>query len=153
MKDNAKRLNLWPYGIVLVLLTFMTTIGYTIYSVNQMKLDMVTEDYYQRETEVNDKLAGIKAAEVDNAEVTVSYLKEAGQLTLTFPKTSDHAIDGRLTFYRPSDEELDFDMPLKLNADNKALLNVKDLRRGKWVIKIDYKAGERAYYQEKTLFL
>ena len=59
----------------------------------------------------------------------------------------------KLLFYRPSDTSKDFKLNIDLNKDSKQYIDIAELMRGAWTIKVNWNNQEDEYYSEKRIFL
>ena len=61
------------------------------------------------------------------------------------------AVQGQIHFFRPSDQTLDFTLPLQASPDTPQLINTAKLQPGYWRVRLDFTAGGQAYFLEKNL--
>lgn len=141
----------WGTSIVLAFIAFISFILFFVVRMNmdsKANHDLVTEDYYKdalnHQTEID---AEINA----NAHEKVVFTRTDEGLVLTFPNTIDVSkIGGTVIMYRPSNKQLDFNVPLEL-SNHRLLLPNKRLVPGRWDIKIAWSYGEENYLQKESL--
>ena len=72
-------------------------------------------------------------------------------MVITFPEELEFSkIKGNVFLYRPSNKQLDFEIPLSLST-NQLLVPDKNLLGGRWNIIIDWTYGEEAYYFKEDI--
>ena len=142
----------WGTGIVLAFIGFISFIMYFVISMNtndKYEHDLVTDDYYKQELEFqNDinKETNAKALTKD-----ISWKKTDNGLMITFPETLDVSnITGKVFLYRPSNKQLDFEIPISLFNHN-LLIPDKRLLDGRWNIKVDWGYNGKSYLYKKEI--
>lgn len=126
-------------GIVIAMGLFMVFIlQYVIRVQVNPKFDneLVTENYYQQEIEVDGRhdreVAALKLSRPVGIE-----LRSDGVI-ISFPQEFDYKkITGKIFLYRPSDQKLDFDIPISLSSSNLLIPNT-NLADGRWDIAIEW---------------
>lgn len=142
----------WGTGIVVGMIAFISFIMYFVIRMSteeKYSHDMVTDEYYAKEM--------MYQTEID-AETNTYNLKERikGEKTsrgweITFPKELiPSKIQGTMNLYRPSNEKLDFSLPLKLDQPVLTIPNDK-LNAGRWNITIDWTYNETPYLYKKQI--
>lgn len=141
----------WGTAIVL---SFVAFISFILYFVIQMNVnhkanhDLVTEDYYKdalnHQTEIN--------AEVNaNRHEKITLEKTDEGLILHFPENIDfNKAKGTVFLYRPSNKQLDFDLPIRL-SDANLLISKERLLDGRWDVKITWSHQEEEYLQKESI--
>lgn len=142
-------------GIVIAMALFMVFIlQYVIRVQVDRKYDneLVTENYYQQEVEVN----GIHDREVlakrlDHP-VVITETNDGG-ISISFPEDFDfNKITGKIFLKRPSAQKLDFDMPISLSSSNLLIPNT-NLAGGRWDIIVEWSYNDSAYRNAQKLNL
>ena len=142
----------WGTGIVVAIISFIGFIMYFVITMSTDKKyshDLVTEDYYAKEM--------VYQTEID-AETNTNNLKEkitgkrvAEGWLITFPKElNPEKIKGNVFLYRPSNEKLDFSLPIVISSFN-LLIPEKRLLDGRWNITIDWKYDGTDYLYKKQI--
>ncbi|WP_452598263.1 FixH family protein [Pontimicrobium sp. MEBiC01747] len=142
----------WGTGIVVAIIGFIGFIMYFVVTMSTDKKyshDLVTEDYYAKEMAYQ--------TEID-AETNNNNLKEnikgkrvpEGWL-ISFPKELEPSkIKGKVFLYRPSNQKLDFSLPIVLSSFN-LLIPEKNLVDGRWNITIDWEYKGTDYLYKKQI--
>ena len=142
----------WGTGIVLAFIGF---ISFILFFVIRMASDsstnhqLVTEDYYKKELEYQREIDEQNNAK-ENA-LLLDVRKVPGGLQLSFPEKVDPSkITGTVSLYRPSNEHLDFDLPISL-SNSHLLIPDKRLLDGRWDIKITWKHQGESYLHKESI--
>ena len=144
----------WGTGIVIGIVCFMVFI---LQYVIRVQLDarydneLVTENYYQKEVEVNsNRIKQEKAGEL-GAELKVETSDKG--IEVFFPKDFNYEkIQGEISLYRPSNQDLDQTFPLKMSS-NYLLIPKSRLVDGRWDITLNFDYEGNEYQVQKTLIL
>lgn len=144
----------WGTGIVIAFALFITFILYFVFKVQgDMKYDheMVTEEYYKKELGYQEQLD--KAQNAYDLVEKVTVVTKSEGLLIRFPKGFDYKkISGNVSLYRPSNQKLDFDMPISLSSSNLLIPKTK-LVGGRWDISIDWKYQGKGYLNKEKVNL
>lgn len=144
----------WGKSIVLAFALFMSFILYFIIKVqSDSKYDneLVVEEYYKHDAHYSDELAKIQNAE---------DLKEKPQITITgqglviaYPASfSANEIKGKVSLYRPSAKQMDFEFPIQLS--NAVMLIPKaNLAGGNWDITLSWNYRGKDYIIKEKLYI
>lgn len=142
----------WGTGIVIAIAAFM---GFIIYLVVNMtvgekfKYDLVTEKYYQKELTFEAEFTAEQNAKNLKEEVTVTKIKEG--LKIEFPTFfNPEEIQGKVFLYRPSNKQLDFEIPIS-TSNTYLLVPEKRLLGGRWNIAISMNYKNKTYLFKKEL--
>lgn len=141
----------WGTAIVIAFVAFISFIMYFVISMSTNKKfdhDLVTEDYYQQELKYQDDINKVQNAKKLNQ--NIEFKKTDEGIILSFPKDlNTNNIKGKVFLYRPSNKQLDFEMPISLSNHN-LLIPDNSLLDGRWDIKIDwsYKTDEFMFKKE-----
>lgn len=144
----------WSTGIVMAFAVFITFILYFVLKVQgDTKYDheMVTEEYYKKEIGFQKQLDKQQNAMDLSERLTVKNTTEG--LEIHFPKSFDWTqIQGKVSLYRPSNQQLDFDIPISLSSSNLLIPKTK-LAGGRWDITIDWKYNGKEFLNKETVNL
>ncbi len=144
----------WGTGIVIAIIAF---IGFILFLVTLMLSDeklnheLVTDDYYKKELVYQEEIDAEKNAQALTENIKVSKTGEG--LLIVFPKNLDYSkIKGKVNLYRPSNKNLDFEIPLDLSS-HQLLIPKKNLVEGRWDVSVNwiYK-GVTYLYKDKTSY-
>lgn len=138
----------WGKGIFITIIAFIAFIMYFVIKMNtdsKYDHDLVTEKYYEKELRFQKDIDASKNALELSEAVNITQTNEG--LIIKFPSVLNvNQIKGNVFLYRPSNKQLDFEIPILL-SDTNLLVPDKSLVGGRWNIKIDF-----TYYKKRYLF-
>ena len=144
----------WGTGIVIAFGLFITFILYFVFKVQgDMKYDhqMVTEEYYKKEMGYQAQLD--KAQNAHDLKEKVVIATKADGIEISFPASFDYKkITGKVSFYRPSNQQEDFDMPISLSTSNLLIPKTK-LVGGRWDISVEWNYEGKGYLNKEKVNL
>lgn len=136
----------WGTGIVLAFIGF---ISFILFFVVRMSMDdrtnhdLVREDYYQADTGYQKELDAEINSIKNDANIKLTQIPEGIQLE--FPENLEQTkIKGTVSLYRPSNKQLDFDLPISLSG-NYLLIPDNRLVDGRWDIKVTWEHKGEVY--------
>ena len=142
----------WGKGIVVGMISFMIFILYMVITMSTDKKyshDLVTEEYYAKEMKYQTEIDAEINANLLDGNITGQGTPE-GWL-LTFPPSIDAStVKGTIYLYRPSNELLDFEVPLAI-TDGKQLIPDHKLIAGRWNVTITWSNDSQEYMYKKSI--
>ncbi len=144
----------WGKGIVVAIILFVSFIMFFVIKMTTSKAydhDLVTEDYYEKELKYQEKIDASLNAK--NLGEKLAFDKTADGLIINFPKKlKGETLAGKVFLYRPSDKQLDFEVPFS-NLQNYLLVPDNRLLGGPWNISIEFKHKNKNYfYSEEFIY-
>lgn len=137
----------WGWSIVIAMVAFICFIMYffVITLIDKEKYDheFVVEDYYGQEMNFQNQLDIERRTLAEGMQVAIFYEKGKG-VTLTFPEQATDVI-GIVSFYRPSDQKLDFNEAITELSDRKFIVPDEKIVEGVWYITVDYVSNGKDY--------
>lgn len=122
-----------------------------VYKCTQQKVDLVAENYYEQEVKFQGQYNSmINANKVENA-VVADKEGSIYRITMT-EKFKDKTVSGSLVFFRPDDSKLDFNLAFK-PANGQQEINLANMKKGAWRVKINWTSDGISYYQEDKLYI
>jgi len=144
----------WGTGIVIAFGLFMTFILYFVFKVqSDSKYDneLVVEEYYKQELVFEKRME--KEQNDKNLALPVEVIAQGDGLKIVFPKDIDATkIKGKVSLYRPSNQKLDFEVPISLSGSH-LLIPKNNLVGGRWDISIDWTYDGKEILTKKTIYL
>jgi nitrogen fixation protein FixH len=144
----------WGTSLVLAIFSFIAFIMFFVITMITDKAyshDLVVEEYYKNELTFQEQLDKTINASLLSENIHLEQTSEG--LVISFPKELESAsIKGNVFLYRPSNKQLDSEIPLSLSSHQ---LLVPDSRfiDGRWNIIIDWEyKGEKFYFKEDILY-
>jgi hypothetical protein len=142
----------WGTGILIFIIVFILLNGVVIlFSLNQ-KVDLVTNNYYEKELKFQHDIDKQNNALpfADSILITV----DNAVIQITFPVEHANQIESGIAFfYRPSDSKLDFQAELKLNQNGKQLFDAKTFVKGFWKATFEWEENNREYQVTKSFYV
>ncbi|MBV1923189.1 MAG: FixH family protein [Flavobacteriaceae bacterium] len=142
----------WGTGIVIGFVIFIGFILFLVITmVNSSHHDLVTKDYYQDELQYQDEIDAEENA--NELSIKVQSKRTSEGYLLMFPENLDaNKIKGNVFLYRPSNKQLDFDLPIVLSESN-LLIPDKRLLEGRWNINVKWEYEGKPYlYRDKIRY-
>jgi hypothetical protein len=140
----------WGKGIIIVFVLFAAGIALMVTVSMRQKVDLVTDDYYDRELKHQEQIdrSTRSAAMGDSLRIVTS----ASELTIRFPASYLHrTVSGTVSFYRPSDRRLDVVIPVLLDGTASQILPLSSLQQGVWKMKLEWTVDDISYYREEPI--
>ncbi|AYA37653.1 nitrogen fixation protein FixH [Hymenobacter oligotrophus] len=148
----APQRSLWPYAIVAAFVLFALFIGYMVKQAMSTQVDLVSKDYYQQELRHQQRMDAVARTNALPGAVDVAFDAATDELTLQLPANlAGQQATGKVQFFRPSDQTLDFAVPLQADATGTQRLSTAKLKPGYWRIRLDFEAAGQAYFVEKNI--
>ena len=143
----------WGTGIVIAFGLFMSFILFFVFIVqtdSKYDNELVVEDYYQQENKVQGNIE--KSQNANALEQKVKISKSVEGITIEFPSDFDfQAIKGKVSLYRPSNQKLDFEIPISLSTSH-LLIPKSNLVGGLWDITIEWEYNEVEYLNKESIY-
>ena len=144
----------WGTGIALAILSFISFILYFVITMSTDKKyshDLVTEEYYAKEMAYQNEIDA--ETNTQNISGKIDSRKVSNGWQITFPEEFDPSkINGIISLYRPSNQQLDFELPLVFN-EHQFRIPDKNLIGGRWNITIQWTYEEKTYmYKQKIVY-
>jgi hypothetical protein len=143
----------WGTGIVIAFVLFISFILFFVIKASTQKAysyDLVSEEYYKDELKYQadiDKMQNVKDLGI---KISIETSKEGIQIA--FPENfKTENMDGNVSFYRPSNQSLDFDIPFDLSKQTSLLIPDNKLVGGRWDIKINWSQNNKEYLYKKEI--
>jgi hypothetical protein len=140
----------WGVGIAIFYVAFvLATLGTVIFSTFQ-RTDLVEDNYYEKELKYQEKIES--QFRTKELEFPLELIQGASTIAVKFPEYfKNQNIKGVYHFYKPSNSSYDKKITIALNDDSFQTIDTRNFQKGFWRLKIDWMAGDSAYYMEKTI--
>lgn len=146
-----KKIN-WGTGIVIAFVLF---IGFILFFViktstdTNYDYDMVADDYYNDELQYQEQIDKLENTKTDKVELVFTKIPEG--IKIEFPSNLNYNdITGTVSLYRPSNQVLDFEMPLSISK-NSLLIPKKVLIGGRWDIHVEWNYKSKKYLSNYSI--
>lgn len=142
----------WGTAIVMAFIAFIAFILYFVFIAStdsRAEHDLVTEEYYKQELAYQEEIDAQSNAY--KLRTPIKVIKGEQGLEITLPKEMNSKnTKGLMSLYRPSDKQLDFDLPLSW-SDSHLLIPDKRLLDGRWDIKIYWEYQGKAFLHKESI--
>ena len=144
----------WGTSIVIAFALFMTFILYFVFQVqsnSKYDNDLVVEEYYKHDAHFGEEMIRIQNANnlVQKPIITVSKFG----ITIVFPNDFEPKnIKGKVSLYRPSNQKLDFEIPISLSNPT-LLIPVSNLVGGRWDINMEWQYSGKQYLTKEIIYI
>jgi hypothetical protein len=142
----------WGKKILLLYLGFVTLIVMLVWKSTQVKLNLVSEDYYAQEISFQRKLDARQASAGLSQKPVVSATPDA--ILIFFPQEfAGKDIKADLHLYNPANAALDKSFPGQQAAEGKIAVQRAGLPAANYIAKLAWTCDGKSYYQETPLNL
>lgn len=142
----------WAFGITLVVLAFVVFILDLVYRCSCERVDLVSEKYYENELRYEERIGSVR--NVSESGNRIAMEMNGRVLNIGYPVAMACSnISGTISFFRPDDSRLDFDVKVDPSSDNTQSVSLASLKRGKWKVQVTWRSKEMPFYQEQEIWL
>jgi hypothetical protein len=144
----------WGLWIIIALVIFLCYIAVFLVFVGGERFDIVEENYYEKGLQYQKQIDIV--SRTSNLSEKVLIIKNDNQLTVILPKDFKGSdINGKITFYRPSDSRLDRSYHIRADSNLTRTFDITNFARGIWIVKLilksDFSGEVKDYYFEEEL--
>lgn len=136
----------WGTKLFIAIVIFMSFIFVLVFKSAQNQIDLVEKDYYPKGLKYQDRIDEIQNAEVFKD----SFLIEKINNQVVVSYTVIHADTGSIYFFRPSDNTLDMTYAFQPDTTGRMYFDVRQFKKGKYLVKVFWKEAGEGFYIEKT---
>lgn len=144
----------WGTSIVIAFALFIAFIMYfviTVQSDPKYDNELVVEEYYKKDSQYGDDY--IKMQNAQDLTEKPSVTQKTDSIEVVFPKAFEPKnIKGTVSFYRPSNKKLDFQVPIALSKPS-LLIPKHNLVGGRWDIMVDWEYQSKSYKMKETIYI
>lgn len=143
----------WGTSIVIAFGLFITFILYFVFKVqsdSKYENELVVEEYYKQELAFENQLKKEQNANDNSQQIRINASDEG--IVIIFPTDLDLTqVKGKVSFYRPSNQDLDFEVPISFSGSH-LLIPKQNLVDGLWDISVDWTYGGKEFLTKKTIY-
>ena len=141
----------WGHKIIIVYAVFVAGMLFLAFKSSKQNVDLVTEDYYAKELQYQQKIDELKRTALLSTPVNFEVVNHA--LTIRFPKDFDaKKIKGDVALYCPSDEKKDINRQF-IVTDSAVNIPIPASYHGLYYVKINWMADSVNYYFEQKIII
>jgi len=142
----------WGTGIFIFIVIFLLAVVAFFIFINNLDINLVEDNYYEKELVYQERIDKMNNTSGLPGKITI--IQDQGMLIIQFPDIdSTHTPLGSVMFYRPSDPEKDFSIPLQLDDSLRQRVDVSMIVKGKWIIKLDWEMAGKEYFFEEAVII
>jgi hypothetical protein len=149
MSEKIKVTLNWGTGIVIGIIVFVIiSVTMTVIFMTQ-DVSLVSDNYYEKSLSYQEEIDKQSRTKSLDEQVKINFNREV--IIISVPSNYlSKDISGEIFFYRPSNPELDFVLPLQL-VEGKQIIPVERLEKGFWRIKLNWTMDGSSYYNERAI--
>lgn len=139
----------WGHGITLFYVVFVCVLATVLVKSFSVDHSLVVDDYYAQDLRYQqryDKKANAIHAGANKVDVALD--SETKMLSIDI--NADKLSQGQVQLYRPSDKSQDF---VKQLDSNLTQISTKDMMKGRWILKMEWKDLNKEYYTEQSIYI
>lgn len=142
----------WGTRIAILYIGFVLLIALMMTLSMRQKIELVSEDYYDKELVFQDKIDEMNNANALSEKITHSITDNS--FLIQFPlEFKDQKVKGEVLFFRPSDSSKDFTKAIQLNANSQQNIELSSFSKGMYKMKISWKVNDTPYFSEETIVI
>lgn len=144
----------WGTGIIIAFALFITFILYFVFKVqsdSKYNNELVVEEYYKHDARFGDEMVRIQNSQDIAQKPLIKNTSEG--ITIVFPEVFvPKNIKGTVSFYRASNKNFDFIVPLSLSG-NAIFVPKNKLLEGRWNINMEWQYDGKSYLTKETIYV
>lgn len=142
----------WGVGITISIIVFMIiSVMFIFFAFNQ-DVNLVRDDYYEAEVQYNETMEKVRRTNDLRENLQISIVDN--NIQLQFPKIFNNKnISGNIYLYRPSERNMDVNIPVKIDSTYLQLISTENLLSGMWKIKVDWIADSNSYLNNEIIMI
>lgn len=146
--------NLWPYGIILTFILFISGIAGLVGIACTQKSDLVSANYYEEEVRFQTQIDRFERARGLDAPARIAYDPAQKRITVTLPPGHASApTSGRIQFYRPSAAGLDQSLDFKPDPSGVQSFDARNFQAGLWKVRVFWTANGNDYRVDQKVVI
>nr|AWJ66068.1 hypothetical protein [uncultured bacterium] len=139
----------WGTGITLAIIAFMAFILFMVFKATMTNADLEAPDYYDQEIKYQNRIDAITNTKNLIDELRIEQTDNS--IIFTFPSDIvDEMSSGNIYFFKPDNAEYDRRFEISMNNGAQEI-SKEQFVVGKYRIKVDWKANEKAYFSENLI--
>lgn len=142
----------WGIKIIIAFIIFAGGIG-TMVGISMSKnIDLVSENYYEKELKYQDRIDMINRTNSLQEKLTIENVSNI--IKLKFPESLlKENISGTINFYRAMDKKKDFTVEISRNNEGLQSIPAEKLDKGNWKVEVFWKMNDKEYFTQSDIFI
>ncbi len=142
----------WGTGILIFIIIFVAATIFTAVTLMNKDVDLVTDNYYEKTLVYQDEIDKLNRSVDISGKVDFIYTDNL--LSIKFPHEAALKIkSGEISFYRPSNSSLDFNLPFEPDSTGLVVFNTDKITKGLWDVKLKWQQHGKDFLVEKRLIM
>ncbi len=142
----------WGTKIAVLYIGFVGLIVVMVVMSMRQKIDLVSEDYYNKELMFQDKINEMKNN--NSLSGTITHTITNTDIELQFqPEFKTRKVTGEILFFCPADASRDFKTVVSLDENAQQKISLSTLSKGMYKMQISWKDESKAYFAEETIVI
>ncbi len=142
--------NLWPLGIILVFVVFISGMATFVVIACSHRDSLVNTNYYEQELHFQSQLDG--GVRAQKAGATLQFDAAQNRVTIAVPTAQlAQKFSGTVELYNPIDPKADREFLMEPRADGTQTLDVSKLAAGSWTVRVKWSAAGETYFLEQKI--
>jgi hypothetical protein len=139
----------WGVKIIIVFIVFAGGIG-TLVGISMSKnIDLVSENYYEKELKYQDRINMINRANLLTEKIIIK--NNPGNVRFEFPYKEN--ITGNINFYRAMDKKKDFTVNIDIDKSGIQTIPTDKTDKGNWKIEVIWIMEGKEYFIQTDIFI
>ncbi len=143
----------WGWGVSALYIGFVFFILILIMYASIQDFQMVEENYYEKDLAYQKQIDRMERANRLEKNVSALYNSSTGNIIVQFPVEKYKDISGIIKMFRPSNAELDFEIPIRVDSLGVQEIKTDKMVRGYWLVKILWKLDSVEYFSQSPLMI
>ena len=140
----------WGTAIAIFYSFFVIAMLVFVFAANKEDISLVSDTYYEEDLSYQLKLDKMKRTNQLQHVFELSIEQNPTGISVTIPEELPH-FKGNMTLFHPAYAALDQAYPIENNMENKQIILVEKLKKGRWLVKIEGENEGKNYYHEAYL--
>jgi hypothetical protein len=142
----------WGTGIFITIILMVSWIGFLISKAFDYKINMDSDDYYERGLDHTQQMNRIKRSIA--YQDTFKVEQSDGFIIIHYPEAfKAEKLKGELWFYRPSDFELDKKIAVSNQMDNSQKIHNQHFKSGRYILRATLNTKDSTYFFEREIII
>jgi len=139
----------WGKGILISIIIFLAGTAFMIIIAFNSPADLVIKNYYEKGVKYQEQIDRINRTNALSEQADIKFTGRG--LFIRIPKDfPPEKIKGEILFYRPSNAEEDWKVPLSVDSSGTVLISTDRLEKGFWKVELSWSSGAKDYFKESS---
>lgn len=141
----------WGKAIFIIFIVFFLGIGTMVYKSVTKNIDLVTDNYYEKELKYQEQIDKINNTNRLTEKLKIDF--DGSNVLITYPNLPGKLITGEISFYKPSDAKSDFKIPVSAGNEMKQVIEAAKLSKGMWKVQVNWAMDGSEYFNEEKIMV